>query len=211
MQHKRARFLRLALVLLLLVATARLALPWTASVLIVEDPIVASDAILVLAGNRIERVYEAATLYREGRAPRILLSKPSGIENVELTRRLGVRIPSHNDLQRLALQQMGVPAHAIEDMEARMFSTYDEARTLAVLAGRRNYRRIIVTTSAYHSRRARMYMRRAAGGRFDVRIRPTRYDRVHPASWWRHPYDRVDVVLEWIKLPRVLPIYVSSR
>jgi uncharacterized SAM-binding protein YcdF (DUF218 family) len=180
-----------------------------ARILIVEDQTAPSDAILVLAGNRIERVYEAGSLYRERLAPKILLSKPSSAENVELARTLGVKIPSHNDVQRMALEQMGVPSSAIENMEAPMFSTRDEARVLARLATARQYRSVIVATSPYHSRRARMYMRREAEGRFDIRIRPTRYESIDPDKWWWRPYDRVDVVLEWLKLPRV--VWTSFR
>lgn len=204
MNYSRRHLTGLALFLLAALAAAPLFLSWMGRFLIVQDPVASGDAIIVLAGNRIERVFEAGTLYRERRAPRIFLSRPAGSEDTALARSLGVRMPSYNDLQRMVLEQMGVPGTAIENMGGPIFNTRDEARVLTRIAIERNYRRVIVTTSPYHSRRARIYFRRAARGRFEVDVRPSRYDRVDPSEWWRRPYDRVDVVLEWMKLPRVV-------
>src|SRR5262245_58160252 len=74
---------RRRLLLIVLAATALIALfSQLGRIVSRNDPIERADAIYVLAGSRAGRAVEAAYLYREGRAPRIVLS-PGNLEPAE--------------------------------------------------------------------------------------------------------------------------------
>src|SRR5690242_10135265 len=87
--------LRLAAAALGLLAAALVCwLPFAGRYLVLERPLAQSDAIVVLAGARVERWLEAADLFKAGWAPRVLLS-PGQIESAEVQLRArGVRFPT---------------------------------------------------------------------------------------------------------------------
>jgi uncharacterized SAM-binding protein YcdF (DUF218 family) len=150
-----------------------------------EDPLSKADVIYVLGGSRVERVAEAGDLYREGWAPRILLSRQVSEPAEVRLRAEGVRIPSELDLQRDILQQLGVPADRIETVPSEQVATANEVDTLAALVETRSWRRIIVVTSKFHTARARLAMRRRFEplGR-EIVMRASRYDSTDLDNWW---------------------------
>ncbi len=187
-------------VLVLLALAARLAAPFLGRALIRSDQLAPADAIVVLGSHRMERTLEAATLYKEGWSGRILLLRSPGEVNGQLMQRLHVEFPVWIDLQKNVLQQMGVPAASIEESGVQLDATRDEAAFTIDLARRKGWKRIIVSTSPYHTRRAGKYFRREAAGAVDVLMRPDRYERIVPDVWWRRPIDRFDVLSEYVKL-----------
>jgi uncharacterized SAM-binding protein YcdF (DUF218 family) len=215
MKRKRRirRLLYAILILLIAGVLFRGALPLFGQVLVVSDSLQKSDAIVILASNRIERTYEAAMLYRAGLAPVIVVSNAYDGGESALSERLGVSLPGQIDLQRMALNQLGLGEEAIEELPGRPSSTFQEAELLARLARERRWKRVIVVTSPYHTRRARMYMKRAADGGYEIIVRASRFEPVSP-QWWRHPIQRIDVVLEWMKFAfdavKLRPLGTSS-
>jgi uncharacterized SAM-binding protein YcdF (DUF218 family) len=166
-----------------------------------EDPLQKADAIYVLGGTRVERSLEAYELYREGWAPLIFLS-PERAEPAEtLIRARGIRYPSTPELQQAALVQLGVPASAIYAPAGWVDNTAQEGNLLKATAQARGWKRLIVVTSKYHTRRAGFAVRRALEGTGTVVImRATRYDLSDPAAWWRTRADIRFVGTEWVKL-----------
>jgi uncharacterized SAM-binding protein YcdF (DUF218 family) len=166
-----------------------------------EDPQQHVDAIFVLAGARVERWLEAVSLYREGIAPVIALS-PGLIEPSEAhLRAIGVKFPRDVDLTRDAMEQLGVPASAIVTPDGSVDNTAQEATLLREWARARSWRRVMIVTSKYHTRRAGFAFRRElAGSGIVVLIRSTRYDPSDPAHWYRHRSDARFVLEEWQKL-----------
>ncbi|HYS52278.1 MAG TPA: YdcF family protein [Thermoanaerobaculia bacterium] len=199
-----AKFFRTLIVLVVVVIVVRIALPFAGSWLIAADPLQHADAVVILASNRMDRAYEGGALYREKYVPLVLLSHPDETSFTATAKGLGVTIPTAYDLQRSALLQMGVPQSSLRDLPGQPISTEDEAALIRRTADALNLRSVIVATSAYHTRRARFYVRLAARGRYHVAVRPSRFERVFPQTWWRHPGDRTDVILEWLKLPKLL-------
>ena len=135
----RAR-VRNAIVVFALLALASWRVATLGQLLNEEDPLQKADAILALAGTRLERVAECGDLYREQWAPRIVLSRPErdGGE-IGLTRR-GIDVVSEIDLQRDTLVKMGVPAEAIEAFDAEQAATATESDELHRLATARGWR-----------------------------------------------------------------------
>ena len=166
-----------------------------------EDPLQKSDAIFVLAGTRAERPLEAIDLYKEGHAPIVVLS-PGRPEPGELVlRQRGVRFPSEVELERDALVQSGIPSAAVIATSGYVDNTAQEANLLRAMVIAHGWRRVIVVTSKYHTRRSAFAFRRGLEGTgAEVLMRASRYDPSDPARWWRYRSDFRFGISEWQKL-----------
>jgi uncharacterized SAM-binding protein YcdF (DUF218 family) len=165
-------------------------LPFAGRYLVAEDALERSDAIVVLAGARVERWLEAVELYRAGWARRIVLS-PGRLESAEVRlREMGVRFPAEVEMARDALLQMNVPADAITILPGSLDNTAQEAAATHEAIATTGWRRIIVVTSKYHTRRTGFaFDREFRGTPVRVVVRASRYDSVTPNRWWT---DRAD-------------------
>lgn len=175
-----------------------------ARALVVDEPLQRADTIFVLASQRMSRTIEAGALFREGWAPQIILSPNDSADWSRVMEAAGIRIPGFSDLQISALVQMGVPRESIHELGAEPASTFDEARQISELARTRGWSRIIVVTSSYHTRRASLYLRRQEHAGLEFVVRRTRFEKIHTDRWWRMPGERIDVALEYLKLPKLL-------
>lgn len=166
-----------------------------------DDPLQQADAILMLGGARAERCLEAYELFKAGYAPVIVLS-PGRFEHAEqLLRDRGLRLPREVDLQRDVLLQLGVPADRTFMLSVAVDNTAQEAEALHDLVRARGWRRVIVVTSKYHTRRSRFGFRREfAGSGVEIIVRSSRFDPSDPAHWWRTRPDVRFVLEEWAKL-----------
>jgi uncharacterized SAM-binding protein YcdF (DUF218 family) len=189
-----------AAVLVAMVAAAVL-LRGAGRYLVVAQALQRSDAIVVLGGTRVERWLEAVDLYREGWSPRIVLSQ-GRVEAAELRlRQSGIRFPSEIELVRDAMVQMQVPASAIVVLPALLDNTAEEAMAVREAAAAAGWRRLIVVTSNYHTRRTLFaFERELRGTSIETRVRATRYDLVMPDRWWTVRADFRYVVSELQKL-----------
>ena len=95
----------------------------------------------------------------------------------------------------------GIPPSAIVLPATVHDNTADEAHTLRLLAHDRGWRRVIVATSKYHTRRAGFALRwELTGTGVEVIVRASRYDSADPAHWWRNRHDVQFAVSEAQKL-----------
>jgi len=175
--------------------------PFAGRYLIVEDPVAAADAIVVLGTTRSGRWLEALDLYEGKIAPHIVLSSDR-IEGRDLEYQVrGVRIPRTSDLVRDAMVGLGVPPEAVEVFPHPLDNTAQEAEASLALARERGWDRLVIVTSKYHTRRARFAFNRAfSGSRIHIAVRPTRYEIVRPRTWWADRHDARWVVQEIPKL-----------
>ncbi len=163
-----------------------------------EDTPIKADLIVVLAG-RYERAMQAADLYRAGYAPRIVLSEAVPDPAIKRLEEFGIRYPDSTEIQRRILERKGVPAERIELLGEPALSTADEARTIAARFGRPGLR-LIVVTSPFHVRRARLVLERALAGRgVELAVCATSYE-AFPDDWWHSQAAAREVLLEWAKL-----------
>lgn len=169
-----------ALGLLLIITLPRLG-PW----LMVEDPLVKADAIIVLGGTMYERPLEAVDLYQAGYAPRlVLIREMQDWGEVALLER-GVSYARPIDVQIDTLQRLGVPRAAIDILEPAD-STADEAMHIRDYVSSHKLSNVIIVTSKQHTRRARLVLqRRLAGTGAAIIMRASRYDRSDIDHWWR--------------------------
>jgi len=187
--------------LVALVLSALAAFPFLGRLLVAEDPLQPSDAIVVLAGARVNRWLEAVDVRAEGFATRIVLSRGTRDGGEDALAARGVRLPDSEELARAAMVELGVPAEAITFLPERADSTAEEAAIVRRLAESSGWHRIIVVTSKQHTRRSRLAFRRELDGTgIEPIVHASRYDEADPAHWWRTRSGLRETLYEWIKL-----------
>jgi uncharacterized SAM-binding protein YcdF (DUF218 family) len=155
-----------------------------------------ADAILILAGDP-SRAFHAADLYASGYADKIYISRPVRLASLRLLDESGVPFPRYEDIDRQVLIRKGVPENAILVLERPSGSTAEEAiNTAKLLAGRRA--RLLLVTSPYHVRRARMVFRDLLPNA-ELMVVATPYE-TFPAKWWQSQDAARSVLLEMTKI-----------
>jgi uncharacterized SAM-binding protein YcdF (DUF218 family) len=181
------RFRRITLlVAVVIVAAASYACFHLGTFLYAEDPLQRADAICVLAGTRMERPLEAADLFLNGWAPHVVLTEEVPDPGIAALERRGMGLPTNAEIARDVMVRLGVPTAAIEILPEIHNSTAHEAETFRATALARRWKRLIVVTSKFHTRRGGFAVRRALkGSGVEVVMRGSSYDRADPHHWWR--------------------------
>ena len=193
--HPRRRLRLLAgISALLIVAAGAYSFAEVGNFLAREDPLQKADAVFVFAGRYVERPLEGGDLYREGYAPRIVITRDRDDMPVPALERRGIDISTHVEVTRRMLQEMGIPDEAIITPDRIHDHTSDEAETLRQLALKYQWRRVILVSSKYHLRRVALAASRAMRGTgVEILLRSTRYDNSTPGRWWTRRAD-----IRWI-------------
>lgn len=146
---------------------------------VVDEPLEPAQAIVVLAGDNREgqRVRRGVELLQAGLAPRLVLSGASLRSNFS-----EAKLMEQDALAFGAQPEQLLPAPHDAD------STLEEALALRAVLARHNFRNIIVVTSNYHTRRARLIFRGVYQKQGTiVRVSAAPDSRFRPASWWQDP------------------------
>ena len=135
--------------------------PFLAASLIKEKPLEKADAIWVLSGSAsyLERIQEAALVYKKGVAPKIFLTNDGGYGGWNEAEQLN---PAFVELAKRELMLQGVPSEAIEMLPKVVDGTNYEADLFVETARDRNLTSVLLVTSPYHSRRTLWTFERAA-------------------------------------------------
>ena len=178
-------------------------LAWVAArALIVSAELPRADALVVLSGSGayVERTQLAAQLFRQGRAPKIILTNDSqrGPWSIEEQRN-----PTFTERAVSELRRNGVTPDRIEVLPDAISSTYSEALVLRRYATEKGLRRVLVVTSSYHSRRALWTLRHVfEGSGVEVGLETVApgQQMPSPATWWWYPSAWQMVAMEYPKL-----------
>ena len=163
---------------------------------IVNDPLEKADAIVVLGGGLATRPFAAARLFRDGYAPRILISRPeaSSTDEMGLTTR-------EQDITRQVLIKEGVPAPAITGIGENVQSTYDESLAVRAWLSTNHAARIIIPTDLFHTRRVRwLFRKQLKGTDVAVNVEAVPVRGYTTADWWRHEQGLIAFQNEVVKL-----------
>ena len=201
-ERRGGKFLRRACVAALALAAWSLFSWGAARWLVVSEPLERADALAVLAGSEtyLERAERAAELYREGRAPRVLLTDDGQRGGWDAVRE---RNPLFAERAAEELLRAGVPRENVEVVAPRVTSTHEEALRLRAQAEARGWRSLLVVTSGYQSRRALWTLRRVfEGSGVRVGVEAVEPGRQAPraAVWWLSPLGWKLVPGEYAKL-----------
>src|ERR1700730_7781390 len=144
---------------------------------VVEDPLEQSDALLLLGDDNFfaDRATRASELYRQKLAPVVVASgrrlRPSaGI----------AELMEHDLIER------GVPKDRIIRFPNDADNTREEALALRALVTEKNWHRVIVVTSNYHTRRARYIYRHVFPESVAVHVASARDGDFDPEHWWEN-------------------------
>lgn len=190
----------LLLVVALVAALYQPILRKLAAVLIVDDSLEPAAAIVVLCGHLPFRAMEAANLYREGWASRVVLIRQGPAEERQALQALGVTAPDEADLSREVLIRLGVPPSAILIPQEGVRGGTLEELQIAAQAIRPNGAPVILVTSKTHTRRVRLTWRYVTGGRSHAIARAARQDPFDSSRWWRDRRFAMAVVREYLGL-----------
>lgn len=201
MRYSRRAQRRLVLAVALLAAWPLLAWP-AARALMVSAELADSDALVVLSGSStyIERTEWAAQLFKEGRAPKIILTNDGQRSGWSQEQQ---RNPFFVERAVESLQRARVPPERIEVLPQPVSSTYEEGLLLREYATRHGLGSLLVVTSAYHSRRARWtfaHVFRDSPTQVRVAFVAPGQQTPTPASWWLRAAGWKMVALEYPKL-----------
>ncbi|MDX2246360.1 MAG: YdcF family protein [Bacteroidia bacterium] len=164
--------------------------------LIREDTLMPVDAIVVLSGNSDERAKKAGELYREKLAPVVIAT--GGTVNQALLA-YGVEINDAN-LTRIALRRQGVDSTAIRVLESGT-STFEESEGLLGYAHREGFKRVIVVTSKFHTRRTKnVFHKKFREVGIDVLVAGAESEEYDVEKWWESEPAMIFVNNEYVKM-----------
>jgi uncharacterized SAM-binding protein YcdF (DUF218 family) len=143
---------------------------------VVDEAPETSDVIVVLSGDNYdaERATRAASLFKSGMAPRVLA-----------TGRALRSYATTTDLMKRDLVEHGVAADAIVPFTHKADDTRDEAAAVSEFIASHGWKKILLVTSNYHTRRSQYIYEHALPSSdqlLTVAAPDSDYD---PNYWWR--------------------------
>jgi uncharacterized SAM-binding protein YcdF (DUF218 family) len=157
------------------------------------SPSSTADAIIILSGGTVPRVYPRTTvevtdagdrvlygaeLYRQHRAPRVIVTGDVGTGGVAPR-------PAADDMAEF-LEHLGVPPSTVL-AERQALNTHDHAVNLCPTLTRQQVHRVLIVTSAMHMPRSLGVFRRSCPS-LEYIPAPTDFHAVDeaPGAWYRH-------------------------
>jgi len=177
-------------VLLAIIAGMFITTPWLleglANYLVVSDKPARVDAIVVLGGDANgERVAEAVRLYRQGYAPRLLMSGGPLVYKM-----------TYAAAMKKQAVEAGVPASAVL-VQVQSRSTIEDAKYSLPIIRDHRFKSIILVTSPTHTRRAGRVFRKILGPeKVQVLVYPVQQSSFNPRRWWTRHEDTATMVWE---------------
>ena len=143
---------------------------------VVDEPPETSDVIVVLSGDNYdaERATRAASLFKSGMAPRVVA-----------TGRALRSYATTTDLMKRDLVEHGVPESAIVPFTHKADDTRDEAAAVSEFVRSHGWKKILLVTSNYHTRRSQYiyeHVLPSSDQLLTVAAPDSDYD---PNYWWR--------------------------
>jgi uncharacterized SAM-binding protein YcdF (DUF218 family) len=191
---------RIIKIVLVVIVTWTIVAAMAPRALMVSAPLASADAIVVLSGSNayLERTQKAAHLYREGRAPLVLLTDDHTRGGWSSAQQ---RNPFFVERATDELVKAGVPAERIRIIPGNPASTRDEALIISDYAVAEKLGSVLVVTSAYHSRRAlRSLNQTFAGTGSTVGLESSTPASSQSPFWWLWPEGWRTVGTEYVKL-----------
>lgn len=142
---------------------------------VVDEAPKPSDAIVMLSDDdfQADRATHAAELYRAGWAPRVIASG-----------RLLRPYAGVAELEEHDLESRGVPANAVVKLPGSDRNTRQECQNIGQFVSAHGWKRILLVTSNYHTRRARYICSRVLPSGTTLIVSAARDTDYDPQTWW---------------------------
>ena len=192
-----AGFLLLLLIILAFAFRSQI-LTGIADYLIIDDTLQPADAIFLLNSDVNTRPFRAVELYEQGLAPVVAIARAENTPVVDL----GL-VPNDTDVSVGVMEKLGIPAEKIIvlPVPGGVTSTFDEAAALRQYVETNQVHRIILVTSAFHTRRARwIFEKTLAGLPVTLEMVAVPYAHFDQTNWWKNEAGLITLNNEYIKL-----------
>ena len=166
--------------------------------LVVEDPLVHADAIVVLSGRLPERAIEAARVYKAGYSDLVWISPP--VSPVDDLKAMKISYLGEDFYNEKVLIAKGVPPDSIRILDNPDANTEAEVRQIAEDLHKSDFHSVIIVTSKAHTRRVRTIWNKLVGSEPRLIVHYAHDDTFDGAHWWRHTRDALDVMRETLGL-----------
>jgi uncharacterized SAM-binding protein YcdF (DUF218 family) len=148
-----------------------------------------SDAVVVLntGDEYYPRLIQAADIYQHGLVRNVVINGNRKTDNLRELEAKGFRrcCPWYADSVRI-LTMSGVPEDKIIWISAEdAYDTVSEADTVGKEIIRRNFKKVIITTSKYHTRRAKFIWKKMYKNQLAVYMVSAKTDPYDPDNWWK--------------------------
>lgn len=172
--------------------------------LVKADPPQKSDAIMVLMGSVPDRVLQAADLYQQGIAPRIIIIEPEHGSWEKVIAR-GIHPTFGAEQFKEVAVWLGIPDSCITVLPGEAESTKQEAQIISAwLKQHSSVDTLTLVSSNNHTLRSGMIFRKKFKKdevKTEVILSPSPYSKHNDLSkWWRDREKIEIVVFEWIKI-----------
>ena len=169
--------------------------------LVVNQPLVKSDAVVALGGGSPSRVLEAIDIYKEGLAGKIIIFRSGKPEGIDYIKSKNIDYKENADRDAILAEKLGVNQKDIIIFPGRVYSTKEEAEKLKKFALRKGYKSIIITTSKGHTKRSYLIFNRIfKNSGINLIIKPSSYDSFDPNNLEKNKQHWKNVVLEYQKI-----------
>jgi uncharacterized SAM-binding protein YcdF (DUF218 family) len=150
--------------------------------LVVADTPERADAIVVLGGGDPARPLEAVQLYKNGIAPWVVVTTERPARVFEQLKKDGIVLNQTFENYVKVIAGYGVPEDHILRIEWYVSDTVEEIEQIGAFARKKGWKRLVIVTSNFHTRRTRMIAHRALEPEFQVAVVPTSQDTFDPSA-----------------------------
>jgi len=156
---------------------------------VVDETPVSSDAVIVL-NTGVEyypRLVEAADLYRKGLVKRVIINGNRKTDSLRELENRGFKrcCPWYENSLRI-LSLFGVPRDKVTCISAEdVYDTVSEAKVVGREVLGQGLHSVLITTSKYHTKRARFIWKKMYGGQLSIRTVAAKTDPYDPNGWWK--------------------------
>jgi uncharacterized SAM-binding protein YcdF (DUF218 family) len=187
----KAKYFALSIVIfiILLFALSRIILSSIGEFLVFDETALKSDAIVVLNTGMeyYPRLIESADLFKRGLSDKIIINGNRKSDKLREIEDLGFVecCPWYENSLRI-LSLFGVPRNNVICISAEdTYDTVSEAKIVGEEIVKNGLKRVIITTSKSHTRRAKCIWKRMYRDRLSLSIVSAKADPYDPNGWWK--------------------------
>lgn len=157
---------------------------------LIHDDLPTKSEAAVILNTGVEyypRLVEAASIYKKGLVKKIVINGNRKTDSLRELEAMGFKscCPWYEDRMRI-LEMLGVPVYDVIPVSAEdAYDTVSEAEAVGREIVEKGYKKIILITSKYHTRRAVHIWKEMYKNNLDVASVSAKTDPFDPSSWWR--------------------------
>jgi uncharacterized SAM-binding protein YcdF (DUF218 family) len=167
--------------------------------LTVEDPLTPVEVVVASLASARADTLEAARLYRDGVARRVVVARWQHEPLDDEMGRLGVPYLPVTELAVAMLEKSGVPAGAITVLREPIDGLNTEIASIAAFARAERPPSLLFVTARNHTRRARWLLTRSLPDGTALSVRAPALDGFDPARWWHSRDGSRELAMEYLR------------